>query len=296
MLYVNPGYIELLDGDTVGATVNNGNNLYFYNTKNAYNLNISGYKELYIKLNMVKGNAPIRIYVYNDNHYSIGARLNEDGTYNDWNFMNINDTGNITPKSGHLINSHEYEIMIHAKSGKNDGLKEIYFNGVLDRSFTGNINDGNAFPGIVIQADTSDVLFRNIIIADFDITDYHLAPVDIKDYETDFVKQADDTIKATAIGQYISMHLDTDDLKAKMQKVVENPEIVGVNVGAFNVGYDSSIVNALKSSVNGTDAETIKLVNANAAGKILLVNPAGSKAWTLSGLKSDTFKLTAEKV
>lgn len=294
MLYVNPGYIELLDGDTSGATVNNGNNLYFYNTKNTYNLNISGYKELYIKLNMVKGDADTRIYVFNEGKAPVGVKLNSDGTYNDWNFNN--SALNTTPKIGHLISGLEYEIMIHAKSGNNDGMKEIYFNGVLDRSFTGNINKGNAFPGIIIQADKPGVLFRNIIIADFDITDYHLTPVDIKDYETDFTNQSDGTIKATAIEQYISMHLDTDDLKAKMQKVVENAEIVGLNVGAFNVGYDSSIINALKSSVNGTDAETIKLVNANAAGKILLVNPANSKAWTLSELESDTFKLTTEKV
>ena len=287
MLYVNPGYIELLDGATSGATVNNDGNLYFYNTyqaKGAYSLNISGYKELYIKLNVVKSSSDYRIYMLNTDS-PVGARLNSDGTYNDWNFNN--SVIDVTPKIGALIDTHEYEIMIHAKSGTNDGLKEIYFNGILDRSFTGNINNGNAFPGIFIQADQPSILFRNIIIADFDITDYHLTPVDIKDYETDFAKQSDGTIKATVMGQYISMHLDTDDLKAKMQKVVENAEIVGVNIGAFNV---------LKSSVNGTDAETIKLVNANAAGKILLANPADSKAWTLSGLKSDTFKLTAEKV
>lgn len=296
MLYVNPGYIELLDGDTSGATVNNGNSLYFYNTKDAYNLNISGCKELYIKLNVVKNAANTRIYVYYGDTGTIGVRLNEDGTYNNWNYQEKDSPLNLTPKIGPLINGCEYEIMIHTKSGTNDGLKEIYFNGILDRSFTGNINNGDAFPGIEIQSDKSSVFFNNIIIADFDITDYHLTPVDIKDYETDFAKQSDGTIKATAMGQYISMHLDTDDLKAKMQKVVGNAEIVGVNVGAFNVGYNPDVINALKSSVNGTDAETIKLVNANAAGKILLVNPAGSKAWTLSGLKSDTFKLTAEKV
>lgn len=296
MLYVNPGYIELLDGSTAGATVDNGGILYFYNTtKNAYNLNLSGYKELYVKLNVVKNDSDTRLYLSsNDSNMPVGVRLNENGTYNDWNFQN--NTMNNTPKIGPLVNDSEYEIMIHAKSGKTNGLKEIYFNGVLDRSFTGNINNENAFPGIVIQADNPNVLFHNIIIADFDIADYHLAPVDIKDYETDFTNQSDGTIKATAIGQYISMHLDTDGLKAKMQKVVGNAEIVGLNVGAFNVGYDSSIINALKSSVNGTDAETIKLVNANAAGKILLVNPANSKAWTLSELESDTFKLTTEKV
>lgn len=294
MLYVNPGYIELLDGGTAGATVGNGGALYFYNTENAYNLNLSGYKELYLKLNVLKNNSDTRLYLSNYSNMPVGVRLNENGTYNDWNFQN--STQDNVPKIGPLVNGSEYEIMIHAKSDKTNGLKEIYFNGVLDRSFTGNIIDGDAFPGIVIQADKSSVRFNNIIIADFDITDYHLTPVDIKDYETDFVKQNDGTMKATAIGQYISMHLDTADLKAKMSKVVENAEIVGVNVGAFNVGYDSSVINALKSSVNGADAETIKLVNANAAGKILLANPAGSKAWTLSGLESDVFKLTAEKV
>lgn len=294
MLYVNPGYIELLDGDTAGATVNNAGTLRFYNTKSAYNLNISGYKELYVKLNVVKNDSASRVYVDNGDDHAIGVRINEDSTYNDWNFND--STSNVTPKIGPLVNNYEYEIMIHAKSGSTNGLKEIFFNGVLDRSFTGNINDGNAFPGIVIQADKSSVLFNNIIIADFDITDYHLAPVDIKDYETDFTNQSDGTIKATAIGQYISMHLDTDDLKAKMQKVVENAEIVGLNVGAFNVSYDSSIINALKSSIDGTDSEDLTITNNNVAGKILTANPALSKAWTLDQLKSARFKLTAEKV
>lgn len=294
MLYVNPGYIELLDKNMRGATVTKGDHLCFYNKNEDYNINIPDCKELWIKLNVIKGGDDSRIYMYDYHNEYIGVRLNGNGTYNDWNFSNY--VGNVTPKVGSLADLYEFEVMVHAKSGVSDGIKEVYFNRILDSRFTGNINNGNAFPGILLQSDNGRTFFRNIIIADFDITDYHLTPVNIKDYETDFAKQSDGTIKATAIGQYISMHLDTDDLKAKMQKVVENAEIVGVNVGAFNVGYDSSIVNALKSSVNGTDAETIKLVNANAAGKVLLINPASSKAWTLSGLKSDIFKLTAEKV
>lgn len=293
MLYVNPGYIELLDGPTSGATVNNGNNLYFYNTKNTYNLNISGYRELYVKLNVVVGgNSDARIYVYNND--PVGAKLNADGTYNDWNFNN--SALNVIPKIGRLVNNHEYEIMIHAKSGNNDGLKEIYFNGVLDRSFTGNINNGNAFPGIIIQADMSSVLFNNIIIADFDIADYHIAQCDVKSYETNFEKQSDGSLKAATAGEYLSSIIDTAALETEMKKNVTSAEIVGVNVSAFNVSYDSNVINALKSSIDGTDSEDLTITNNNVAGKVLTVNPALNKAWTLAQLKTASFKLTAEKV
>lgn len=295
MLYVNPGYIELLDGPTSGATVNNGNNLYFYNTKNTYNLNISGYRELYVKLNVVVGgNSDARIYVYNNNNVPVGAKLNADGTYNDWNFNN--SAPNVIPKIGRLVNNHEYEIMIHAKSGNNDGLKEIYFNGVLDRSFTGNINNGNAFPGIIIQADMSSVLFNNIIIADFDIADYHIAQCDVKSYETNFEKQSDGSLKAATAGEYLSSIIDTAALETEMKKNVTSAEIVGVNVSAFNVSYDSNVINALKSSIDGTDSEDLTITNNNVAGKVLTVNPALNKAWTLAQLKTASFKLTAEKV
>ena len=81
-----------------------------------------------------------------------------------------------------------------------------------------------------------------------------------------------------------------------MKKVVDNPEIVGVNVGAFNVGYDSSKVNALKLTVDNADAGTTKIVNKNVAGGILLTNPTSGQAWGLDELKNGTFKLTAEKV
>lgn len=296
MLYVNPGYIELLDGPTSGATVNNGNNLYFYNTKNTYNLNISGYRELYVKLNVVVGgNSNARIYVYiNNNNVPVGAKLNADGTYNDWNFNN--NALNVIPKIGRLVNNHEYEIMIHAKSGNNDGLKEIYFNGVLDSSFTGNINNGDAFPGIIIQADNPGVLFHNIIIADFDIADYHIAQCDVKSYETNFEKQSDGSLKAATAGEYLSSIIDTAALETEMKKNVTSAEIVGVNVSAFNVSYDSNVINALKSSIDGTDSEDLTITNNNVAGKVLTVNPALNKTWTLDQLKTASFKLTSEKV
>lgn len=296
MLYVNPGYIELMNGDVKGATVNNSGKLFFYNTKNTCSLKIPDTKDIWLKVNTIFARNNIRIYTSVISEKYIGVRLNEDGTFNDWNYFAPGDNGNAIFNIGTLLPDTEYEFMFHIKADKAAGLKEIYINGLFERSYTGNINDGNPFSEIEIQADSSKTLFRNLIVADFDISDYHIAPVEIKDFETDFKKQTDGSLKATIAGQYITMHIDTDDLKAKMQKVVENAEIVGLNVGAFNVGYDSSIINALKSSVNGTDAETIKLVNANAAGKILLVNPANSKAWTLSELESDTFKLTTEKV
>lgn len=185
-----------------------------------------------------------------------------------------------------------HEISLHIKPGNSDGLLDGYLDGINIANLSGSIGGGN----LPIYGIRLDYLPDWLMVADFDIADYHLAPVDIKDYETDFTNQSDGTIKATAIGQYISMHLDTDDLKAKMQKVVENAEIVGVNVSAFNVSYDSNVINALKSSIDGTDSEDLTITNNNVVGKMLTVNPALNKAWTLDQLKTASFKLTAEKV
>lgn len=293
MLYVNPGYIELMNGDIDGATVNNEGNLFFYNTKNAYSLKFPETKELWIKVNLVP-HGRIRIYPFKDNNFAVGININADGTYDNWNYKNSDQS--VTSNAGLLLSGTEYEFMLHCKADRVAGIKETYINGLLDRSYTGDINDGNLFGNIEIQSDSSATLFRNLIVADFDISDYHIAPAEIKDFATDFEKQADNSLKATTAGQYITMHLDSDDLGKNMKKVVNNPEIVGVNIGAFNLGYDSSKVNALKLTVDNTDAGTTKIVNGNVAGGILLTNPTSGQAWGLDELKNGTFKLTAEKV
>lgn len=295
MLYVNPGYIELMNGDVEGATVNNGDKLFFYNTKHGYSLKFQETKDLWVKVNvLLSGAENNRIYASNELRNTNGINIIANGTFTDWNNDNYN--GTFTPNTGVFSSGTEYELMLHFMADKTAGLKEFYINGLLDKSYTGNINDGAPFVQMEVQSDSSNTLFRNLIVADFDISDYHIAPVEIKDFTTDFEKQADNSVKATTTGQYITMHLDSDDLEKSMKKVVGNPEIVGVNVSAFNVGYDSSKVNALKLTVDNTDAGTTKIVNGNVAGEILLTNPTSGQAWALNELKNGTFKLVAEKV
>lgn len=294
MLYVNPGYIELMNGDVEGATVNNGGKLFFCNTKNACSLKFPETKELWVKANVVYC-GDTRMYaapIITDKY--VGIKLQDDAL-NDWNYNN-STTGLTFNNIGALLSGTEYEFMLHFKADKVAGLKEIYIGGLFARSYTGNINNGNPFDGIEIQSDTHKTLFRNLIVADFDISDYHIVPIEIKDFTTDFEKQFDGSLKATAAGQYIEMHLDSDGLEKNMGKVVNNPEIVGVNVGAFNMGYDSSQVDALKLMVDSADAGTTKIINKNVAGEILLTNPTSSQAWNLNELKNGTFKLVAEKV
>lgn len=295
MLYVNPGYVELMNGDIDGATVNNEGKLFFYNTKNSYSLKFPETKEFWVKLNVILSEANnSRIYTFNEGDKSSGINIDANGTFNNW--IQDKKEPNITPKTGLLLLGTEYEFMLHFRADSVAGLEEIYINGLLDWVYTGNIHDGDPFDKIEVQSDSTNTLFRNLIVADFDISDYHIAPVKIQDFTTDFEKQADNSLKATTAGQYIAMHLDSDDLEKSMKKVVDNPEIVGVNVGAFNVGYDSSKVDALKLTVDNADAGTTKIVNKNVAGEILLTNPASGQAWTLNELKNGTFKLVAEKV
>ena len=284
-----------MNGDVNGATVNNGDKLFFYNTKHAYSLKIPETKEVWVKLDVILSGANAnRIYASTEHNNTVGINMHANGTFNDWNGGNSASTINFN--TGALSTGTEYEFMLHCKADKAAGLKEIYINGLLDKSYTGNTSDGSPFNYIEVQSDSVNTLFRNLIVADFDISDYHIAPAEIRDFTTDFEKQADGSLKATTAGQYITMHLDSDDLEKSMKKVVDNPEIVGVNVGAFNVGYDSSKVNALKLTVDNADAGTTKIVNKNVAGGILLTNPTSGQAWGLDELKNGTFKLTAEKV
>ncbi len=295
MLYVNPGYIELMNGDVQGATVNSGDKLFFYNKKHGCSLKFPETKEFWAKVNVIlSGAANNRIYTSKELQNTSGINIKANGTFDDWN--NNKYSGNFTPNTGVFYSGIEYELMLHFRADKAVGLKEFYINGLLGKSYTGNINDGGPFVQMEVQSDSANTLFRNLIVADFDISDYHIVPVEIQDFTTDFEKQADSSLKATTAGQYIAMHLDSDDLEKSMKKVVDNPEIVGVNVGAFNVGYDSSKVDALKLTVDNADAGTTQIVNKNVAGKILLTNPVSGQAWALNELKNETFKLVAEKV
>lgn len=289
MLYVNPGYIELMDGSVSGKTVLNNNGPAFYNTLNGYNLNITGYKELWVKLKFVYVGKIIRIYTQIDR--TTGVIVSSSTEYHLWH--NDSDlSGGF--QCGELVAGNEYEILLHTKSDSTNGIAEFYINGVLNNSYFGAMDVG-AFPGIEIQSD-SNTFFRDLIIADFDITDYHIAQCDVKSYETNFEKQSDGSLKAATAGEYLSSIIDTAALETEMKKNVTSAEIVGVNVSAFNVSYDSNVINALKSSIDGTDSEDLTITNNNVAGKVLTVNPALNKAWTLAQLKTASFKLTAEKV
>lgn len=299
MLYVNPGYIELLNGTTSGRTVLNNNNVCFYNTaNNAANLTFTGCKELWIKCNFIyKSSSPIRFYLSTSENKVVGIVINIDGVnaYNFWNNDNI-VARSVAPRFGSFVDGTEYEILMHVKSDSSDGKFELYINDFLEYSASGNVQSGNEIVELEIQGDGTGVRFRNLIIADFDITDYHIAQCDIKSYTTDFEQQTDGPLKAAAAGEYISATIDTDALETEIKKNVTSAEIIGVNVSAFNVSYDSSVINALKSSIDGTDSENLTITNNNVAGKVLTVNPALSKAWTLDQLKTAVFKLTAEKV
>lgn len=299
MLYVNPGYIELLNGTISGSTVLNNNNVCFYNTaNNAANLTFTGCKELWIKSNFIyKSSSEIRFYLSTFENKALGIIINGDGvnTYNLWNNDNL-IARSVTPRFGSFVNGTEYEILMHAKSDSSDGAFELYINGSLEYSAAGNVQSGNEIVELEIQGNEREVRFRNLIIADFDITDYHIAQCDIKSYTTDFEQQTNRTLKAAAAGEYISATIDTDALETEIKKNVTSADIVGVNVSAFNVSYDSNVINALKSSIDRTDSEDLTITNNNVAGKILTANPALSKAWTLDQLKTASFKLTAEKV
>lgn len=61
--------------------------------------------------------------------------------------------------------------LIHLKSGESNGLMEIFFNGVLAGSYTGNINEGNNFDNISYIRTTTYYQIENLIISNAELSE-----------------------------------------------------------------------------------------------------------------------------
>lgn len=185
-----------------------------------------------------------------------------------------------------------HEILLHIKPGNSDGLLDGYLDGIHIANLSGSIGGGN----LPIYGIRLDYLPDWLMVADFDITNYHVAEADLQTVENGFTPRDDGKSVADSIGDSIVTKINIDSLAAKIKNDVGTAELTGVGVFASGIIFDSSIVNALKLTVDNLELSTMKINGHNASSTFLGNNPLIEKAWNLSDLKDMTFKLTAEKV
>lgn len=226
---------------------------------------------------------------------------NSSDTVSGFDFLSDHCTHYIGPISK---GSHTYKnafkdsewnnVELHFINATSNGKIELYINGNLEWSI--DENSGKNIYSVLFQSRYRSMI-RNLIVADFDISDYYAATAPLKiDAKTMTEDETNKTLKAAAVGDYVKSHIDYDKLAERMSKDVTSPEIVGVSIGSYNFGRDTSVINSVKTTINNTDIETLTLSdNDNASGTLQLTNPATGAAWTLNDLKTDTFTLTAEK-
>lgn len=298
MLYVNPGINEWFNGAHSGATLYMG---HYAGRNNDEDQNVqllgSGIKEAWLKVTNFNRVRTTQIGYYfgnKSNHW--GILKNDDGDSDgfyairgDWDSKDSVAAGKIN------FAWQEAKIMIHLKSDALNGLFEIYGNGTKVYSYTGAVYGGNDIDRIMLSTYGSYSVFYDIIAADFDISDYEFGLADISSAENNFSTQTDGTIKATATGQAITLSLDGSGIASDMKQKVDNPEIVGVLMGSYDMAYDSSVIDTLKTSLNGTDVEALTIANSAVCGTPITVNPLTKKAWTLSDLNNLKCKFTAAK-
>lgn len=185
-----------------------------------------------------------------------------------------------------------HEILLHIKPGNSDGLLDGYLDGINIANLSGSIGGGN----LPIYGIRLDYLPDWLMVADFDITNYHVAKADLQTVENGFTPRDDGKSVADSIGDSIVTKINIDSLAAKIKNDVGTAELTGVGVFASGIIFDSSIVNALKLTVDNLELSTMKINGHNTSITFLENNPLIEKAWNLSDLKDMTFKLTAEKV
>lgn len=185
-----------------------------------------------------------------------------------------------------------HEILLHIKPGNSDGLLDCYLDGINIANLSGSIGGGN----LPIYGIRLDYLPDWLMVADFDITNYHVAEADLQVVKNGWTLRDDGKLVADSIGDSIVTKINIDSLAAKIKNDVGTAELTGVGVSARGIIFDSSVVNALKLTIDNLELSTMKIDGHNVSDTFLRNNPLIEKAWNLSDLKDMTFKLTAEKV
>lgn len=156
--YVNPGYAELLDcnGNTVNDTaINETNGVAFsYTGDQAAVVFNNTLTNIWISVSMNRSFLDGRISVNGNDKYSsrfCGIEFTRDG-------FDVYLTGKKTSFQCHDATFRKGKVVLHARSGANDGIIEVFYNGDRAAFRQGNVNNGDPFKGIWLITDSEKII------------------------------------------------------------------------------------------------------------------------------------------
>lgn len=263
---------------------------------------------LAVQINQIRGNLTYQLPQKCDKYISFRVKVNgsisgnnklyfRDTNYKTfglhfWNGFSVyyDDTSE-SSNFGNITNF-PTEIVVNMLLG-DPGRVEVYRDNVLVHQAKRKIGENAPISAIAFTLSQTTVV--NFMVADFDLANYRLAipKVDLK--ASDFSTDSSGNIYLDAAGKSLAESIDVEKLKEEMREEFSNSEIAAVGMSGINVKYDSTKVDQLQTSVNDIIIETMPISNGAANGKVMLVNPATGKKWTVTDLKNATFKLTTMK-
>lgn len=156
--YVNPGYAELLDckGNTVNDTaINETNGVAFsYTGDQAAVVFNNTLTDIWISVSMNRSYRSGRISVNGNDKYSskfCGIEFTGDG-------FNVYLMGKKTSFEHQDATYRKGKVVLHARSGANDGIIEVFYNGDRAAFRQGNVNNGDPFKGVWLCTDSEKII------------------------------------------------------------------------------------------------------------------------------------------
>lgn len=293
--YVNPGYAELLDckGNTVNDTaINETNGVAFsYTGDQAAVVFNNTLTDIWISVSMNRSYLSGRISVNGNDKYSsrfCGIEFTNDG-------FDVYLTGKKTSFQNNDATYRKGKIVLHARSGANDGIIEVFFNGDRTAFRQGNVNNGDPFKGVWLYTGSEKNYFFNVIIADYDISHEEVVMATLTEPKGTWEGIGTDQIKATDVGQILTQQINMDDLKTKIDKLGANITITGVSLCARNVLFDSNKITALTGIVNnGKEDVYSETKTFSTTGTVSGISYV--KNMTLNEIQTAKFSLKSAKV
>lgn len=293
--YVNPGYAELLDcgGNTVNdAAINETNGVAFSYTGDAaavvFNNTLTN---IWISVSMNRSYLSGKISVNGNSTYSstfCGLAFTNSG-------FDVYLAGKKTSFQNDDFTYRKGKVVLHMRSGANDGIIEVFSKGGRVAFRQGNVNNGDPFKGVWLYTDSEKNYFFNVIIADYDISHEEVVMATLTEPKGTWEGIETDQIKATDVGQILTQQINMDDLKTKIDKLGANITITGVSLCARNVLFDSNKINALTGIVNnGKEDVYSETKTFSTTGTVSGISYV--KNMTLNEIQTAKFSLKSAKV
>lgn len=173
----------------------------------------------------------------------MGANGNQIIGYMDTQELGASDT---------LIANTPYEVKIHAKLGKTDGIFEVFINDKAIVQYEGQTMESLGRYPVITKYQLSITPYMgmyNILVADTNIFDEKITYCIVKDVS--------DTGNFTDAEQTLSGAIDVNELKERIKTQYGNPQIsyIGFSIRRFSVDFNK--VNAFKARLTLGESEKV---------------------------------------